>query len=117
MPDWSPAAVAVSPEDFDRAVANRPVVVVHFWASWNGYDRTMDTWLQALRPQFGPRVALLSLDTGPEEAWGICRRYGLLNLPALVCFVGGRYHATRIGLGSRAEVEERLRAWASESAV
>ena len=117
MPDWSPAIAAVVPKDFDRAVAKHPVVVVHFWASWDAYDRQMDTWLRSLRPQFEPRVTLLSFDTGPEEAWGVCRRLGLSNLPALVCFVGGQHHDTRIGLGSRAEVEERLRAWASEGAV
>ena len=115
MPDWLPAVAAVLPEDFDRAITNNPVVVVHFWASWNAYDRQMDAWLWTLRPQFEPRVTLLSFDTGPEEAWGVCRRLGLSNLPALVCFVGGQHHATR--LGSRAEVESRLRAWAAEVAV
>jgi hypothetical protein len=43
--------------------------------------------------------------------WAFCRRFDVLNVPALVCFVDGTWHETAIGQLREPQLEARLQAW------
>lgn len=112
-PGWRPNAPAVTFDELSAAFTRHPVVVIHFWAIWNGYDRPMDSRLQSLRAEFGAQVAFYSYDTdAPSEAgWEFLRDIRLMNLPALSCFIHGGHHETLIGLRDPAMLREKLAEW------
>ena len=110
---WHPTTPAITAEELPGALQCHRVVVVHFWAVWNGYDRQMDAQLQAERTEFEEQIAFFSLDTDvmTEDTRDLLQECRVLNLPALGCFIHGRHHETVIGMVIRPSLPEKLRQW------
>jgi hypothetical protein len=100
LPNWHPTAPAVTDADF----LSCPVVILHYWAVWNWGDVDMDIRLALLRREYADRICFRSCDTDQEANQRFVAGVG--NLPALGCFVGGKWMQTLIGLRS----EQHLRA-------
>lgn len=109
---WLPATPALTPEQVAAVVAAYPMVVIHAWGVWNHYDRTMDTRLQAARERLGKRIAFFSYDVDPPPAAELLRQWDVLNLPALICYVRGQHHETRMGLRTEPDLMDLLETWA-----
>lgn len=108
---WLPTTPPVSAMTFSNVIKAHPVVVIHFWADWNGYDRKMDALLQELRPKYEAKITFFSFDTTPKENLGICHQYQIRQLPALVCFIEGVQHETLIGMRSKSDLETKFKTW------
>jgi len=104
---WQPQSAALAP----GAAVPPGFVVIHFWATWNGHDRTADSLIQTIRPHFGERVQFLSFDTGPKEGWEFCRVCKILNLPALAAFSDGRHIGTMVGFGGVDSIKTKIEEW------
>ncbi len=74
-------------EDFIRA--NR-FAVVHFWATWNGYDATMKDLLgsQSL-VDVGQQIAFGRFDTDSPEHHDLCTQLKVFHLPFLASYRDG----------------------------
>jgi len=89
-------------EDFVQA--NR-FAVVHFWASWNGYDVRMKNILASEVPEELSRVVAIGrLDTERTEHHDLCRRYEIRNLPFLTFYREGLLVETLTGLRESVEI-------------
>ena len=91
---WSPSSPPVEAERFEDVIAGA-MVIVHFWAPWNPYDKQLDANLQQVRKKF-PRVQFYSANTDDTAFTPIVERFNVAVLPALVCFTRsrtqGRFH-------------------------
>jgi thiol-disulfide isomerase/thioredoxin len=103
---WRPGSPPVTAADLPAVLASGPVVVIHFWAAWNGVDRLFEPQFAAVRREFEGRIAFRSADVDEPDLEPFCRESGVVNVPALGCFVRGRRVKTIIG----ARPEDELRA-------
>ena len=89
-------------EDF---VQTNRYAVVHFWASWNGYDvRVKNILTSEIPEQVSKVVAVGRLDTEPVEHHDLCKRYEIRNLPFLAFYRDGSLIETVTGIGEPAEI-------------
>ena len=89
-----------------------PVAVVHFWAEWNLYDRTMAKCLLSLHDLFDESFPLRSCNVDRNVDW-VAAQGNVLNLPALSLVVAGTPRETVIGLRTESEWRECLLDWRS----
>ena len=108
---WRPRSPQIELATLHKVLLRHPLVVVHFWAVWNLYDRKMDEVFEWLKPRYVGRVEFRSLDVDIADSPEFCRDCRVLNLPAVAAFVRGDWVDTLIGLRSRDELDERLRGW------
>lgn len=93
---WHPGTAPLA-ADVPAVLAEHPVLVVHFWAPWNGVDRHFAPVLDAVRAGFESRIAFRSVNVDDEDLTAFCEACGVVNVPALGCFVGGRRVKTLVG--------------------
>jgi thioredoxin 1 len=90
----APASTGTAPKslnahEFDQLVSESQVpVVVDFWAEWCGPCHMMSPSVAQLAAEFGERavVAKVNADDYPE----ILGQYGIMGIPTLIFFKGGR---------------------------
>lgn len=103
--EWSPSTVPVSAADF----AGPPILVLHYWAVWDLIDREMDERLGTLRDEYGDRVCFRSCDVDREQNNSYLQ--GVENVPALGCFIRGKWIQSLIGLRSVEELRLVFDGW------
>jgi len=108
---WRPSGAPYSLTAPDR------FAVVHFWASWNGIDRAMDSALRSLAFLFDEGFALRSSDFDREENLPLVRKAHVVNLPAIAFVVEGEPQETVIGLRSVDELRSRIEEWRRRAAA
>jgi thioredoxin 1 len=103
----------VTDESFQRDVLEGSVpVVVDFWAPWCGPCRAVEPVLAELEQEHAERIvfAKLNIDENVETA----ARFGVLSIPTVIVFDGGRPHETVVGARPRSHYERALAPWLSE---
>lgn len=86
----------VSSADWDRTVSKADTLtVVDFWAPWCPWCRKLAPELEALAPQYTGKIAFVKLNV--DEAPLIASRYGVMGLPTLKFFCGGRAVGELVG--------------------
>lgn len=107
--DWRPSTPALDADSVRGVVRDHPVVAIHFWATWNGHDRTFDEELRPLRDEFRDRVVFGCLDWDNVAGAELAGDSGVTNLPALAIWIRGRWWRTFVGLGRTGELGAALR--------
>ena len=105
---WRPDSPSVDADAFAALLRESSVVAIHFWAAWNGIDRTFDQWMRPIREEFAGRVAFRSMDTDSSDGGQVAKDARVLSLPALGVWVRGHRHSTIIGCRRPEEVRAHL---------
>ena len=108
---WSPSTTKVLPHEFDEVLARHNVAVVHFYASWNQSDVTMDQLLCEVAHTYKDRIFIGSIDTDDQENREKCKELRILNLPAIAAFVNGQHVETVVGLVSKESLNSKVEEW------
>jgi thioredoxin 1 len=99
--------LTVDASTFEREVLASPVpVIVDFWAPWCKPCDAIEPHLRKLAEEWGNRVRLVRVNV--DEEAGLSGRYGVLSLPTVILFAGGRPKATVYGAQSRLRYEREF---------
>ena len=96
--------------DFDDVVLRSDVpVVVDFWAPWCGPCRAVEPVLEQLASAYGEAARFVRVDIDANP--GTAGRYGVLSIPTVTLFSGGRNRATLVGARPRSHYERAFADW------
>jgi thioredoxin 1 len=102
------AAKAVTEREWETEVLQSPTpVLVDFWAIWCGPCRLIAPIVEELATQYAGKLKVLKVDVDQEQSLAI--RYGIMSIPTLLLFKGGRVVEQIVGAQSRNVIEERVR--------
>lgn len=100
FPSWTPSSPAVVGSDLDRLLEQHPFVAIHFWAPWNGHDRTFDEILLSVTGQFSGRIYFASCNVDLPDNQDLVLLARVPNIPALGIFGTGASSALIVGMRS-----------------
>ncbi|MFM9974446.1 MAG: thioredoxin [Beijerinckiaceae bacterium] len=83
-------------------------VVVDFWAEWCGPCRMIAPHLESIAMEMGDKVKIvkINIDENPEVAGSV----GIRSIPTLMVFKGGKHVNTKVGAGSRGDIQKWIEA-------
>jgi thioredoxin 1 len=83
-------------------------VVVDFWAEWCGPCRMIAPHLEAIATEMGGKVKIvkLNVDENPE----VSGQVGIRSIPTLMVFKGGKHVNTKVGAGSKGDLQKWIEA-------
>lgn len=85
--------------------AEKPVLV-DFWATWCGPCRMVGPILEELASEMASQLTIAKLDVDQEPE--VAMRYGVMSIPTMVLFKGGKEQARLVGAMSKSALKQRL---------
>lgn len=101
------ANLAVSSTEFDQQVLQSEVpVLVDFWAEWCGPCKAIGPSIEELAQEYSGRAKVFKVDV--DANGDIAERYGIMSIPALLVFKGGKVVDQMIGAAPKANIQALL---------
>lgn len=94
--------------NFDETVlkAEKPVLV-DFFADWCGPCRMVAPVIEEMAKNYGEKLIVGKLDVDANPS--IAGRYGVMSIPTVVLFEGGKEVARQVGFGGKEIYEEMVK--------
>jgi thiol-disulfide isomerase/thioredoxin len=108
---WEPAYRPLALAEVSGVAAAGGLLVVHFWAPWNGVDRQYNPALVPVREHFGGRAVFRSADVDEPAYAPLLHQWPVINVPTVAGLVAGACVETVVGLLPAAELATRVGAW------
>ena len=100
-------AVAVTEESFTKEVLESPVpVLVDFWAVWCGPCRAIAPIVEQIAEDHSGRLKVVKLDVDENGETSI--RYGVMNIPTLLLFKGGKVVERWVGVQPKSMIVSKI---------
>ncbi|MBQ9765627.1 MAG: thioredoxin [Lachnospiraceae bacterium] len=102
------AVINLTAANFDEEVlAYEGTVLVDFWAAWCGPCKMLSPIVDEVAEEMtSDTVKIAKVNVDDEEE--LARRYGIMSIPTLVVFKGGKEVDRSRGVISKAEIKELL---------
>lgn len=89
---------------------DNPVVVLHYWASWDPTSRALGTRLRQMGDDY-PNLRFYAVDIDQQQNWPLAIQWGVMTTPTLVCIFKGVFYELLVGLRSEPQLRAKLAAW------
>ncbi len=97
------AELAVTSADFEAKVLNAEhPVLVDFWAAWCGPCKAIGPSVSELAAEYAGKAGVYKLDVDADGE--IASQYGVMSIPALLVFKGGRVVDQLVGAAPKAQL-------------
>lgn len=90
----------------DEVIKGKKPYVVDFWAAWCGPCKMLAPIMEELEPSFKGKLHFAKINVDENEQ--LSREYGIMSIPCLVVFSGGKEIDRIIGLMPKAELKKML---------
>ena len=98
------AVLHLNETDFDATIA-QGVTLVDFWATWCGPCRMLAPVIEQLAAERSDiKVCKVNVDDEP----GLAQRFGVMSIPTLIVFKGGKVVEQAVGARGRQDVAAML---------
>ena len=91
---------------FEAAIAGDKPVLVDFWATWCGPCRMIAPVIEEIAAEFEGKAVVGKVDVDEEP--GLAQRYGIMSIPTLIVFKGGKVGEQAVGARGKADVAAML---------
>ncbi len=99
--------LAVSGADFDAKVLKSDVpVLVDFWAEWCGPCKAIGPSVEQLAQEYAGKAKVFKLDVDADS--DIASQYGVMSIPALLVFKGGKVVDQMVGAAPKATIAQLI---------
>src|SRR5437667_4860112 len=97
------AELAVTGSEFEEKVLKSDVpVLVDFWAEWCGPCKAIGPSVEQLATEYAGKAKVLKVDVDREGE--LATRYGVMSIPALLVFKGGKVVEQMVGAAPKAQI-------------
>lgn len=101
------ANLAISTGEFDAKVLQSDVpVLVDFWAEWCGPCKAIAPSVEQLATEYEGKAKVFKVDV--DSNGPIAERYGIMSIPALLVFKGGKVVDQMIGAAPKPQIAALL---------
>jgi len=101
-------AVHFSDADFEEKVLKSPLpVLVDFSAEWCGPCRIAAPIIDELAGVYAGKVTIGKLDV--DESQGTAAKYGVMSIPTVIVFKGGKEVERKVGFAGKGGYEEMIK--------
>ena len=101
------AIVNATDTNFEAEVlASTGAVLVDFSAGWCGPCKKLEPIVHEIAAEYGDRLKVVKVDV--DQAPGTAAKYGVLSIPTLMIFHGGKVKDQYMGLLSKKALADRV---------
>ncbi|MEZ0326232.1 MAG: thioredoxin [Fimbriimonas sp.] len=99
--------LAISAADFDQEVlsSDKPVLI-DFWAEWCGPCKAIGPSIEQISAEYADRAKVYKVDVDANGE--LAMKYGIMSIPALVVFKGGKEVDRMVGAAPKAQIAALL---------
>lgn len=102
------ANLAMTTSRFEAEVLNSDVpVLVDFWAEWCGPCKMIGPSVEALANEYAGKAKVVKVDV--DEEGELAQTYGIMSIPALLVFKGGKVVDRMTGAAPKPQLEAFLK--------
>ena len=95
--------IVLTTENFEAEVLSvKQTVLVDFWATWCGPCRMIAPVIEEIAAEFEGKAVVGKVDVDEEP--GLAQRYGIMSIPTLIVFKGGKVVEQAVGARGKADV-------------
>ena len=100
--------VAVNSKNFDSEVVKSKLpVLVDFWAAWCGPCRMIAPVVEELAKEYDGKLKVAKVDVDVNQ--GIATSFGIMSIPTLLIFNGGRVADQLVGAVPKSTLVDRIK--------
>ena len=95
--------IVLTTENFEAEVLSvKQTVLVDFWATWCGPCRMIAPVIEEIAAEFEGKAVVGKVDVDEEP--GLAQRFGIMSIPTLMVFKGGKVVEQAVGARGKADV-------------
>jgi thioredoxin 1 len=99
--------LAITASEFEQEVLNSEVpVLIDFWAEWCGPCKAIGPSIEQLSSEYEGRAKIYKVDV--DSNGELAMKYGIMSIPALVVFKGGKDVDRMVGAAPKAQIAALL---------
>ncbi len=99
--------VEIQDGNFDNIVLqSKTPVLVDFWAEWCGPCRMVAPVVEELAEEYDGKITFAKVDVDQNSQ--IAGKYGIMSIPTLIIFKGGKPVSNIVGFRPKAELKRSL---------
>ena len=99
--------LAITAAQFDQEVLNSDTpVLIDFWAEWCGPCKAIGPSIEQLSTEYADRAKVYKVDV--DSNGELAMKYGIMSIPALVVFKGGKEFDRMVGAAPKAQIAALL---------
>ena len=98
--------IHVTDADFDRVVKENAYVIVDFWAEWCGPCKAIAPMIEGLAKKYAGKVVFAKINS--DENQTKFQEFGVMGIPTLLFFKGGKLVDQVIGAMPKGPFEQRV---------